>query len=207
MYVGSVGIQALVEGINNGNNPKMTAIELLQFGNRSEYRFTKEVLDASMLILSKTVSLARSGVLRFSPTRIFFRITSACVFLLKALGLGALRRELTESLDLLDQVTEALASLASDDAHPWGKYAVLIQRYAMQFRQKIGPSAVRTPAADAPTPSLQQPTQSPRGGAFAAERTGEFAGLAYSLFFDPADGTTDDWLMEPWDMWMPSADM
>lgn len=156
MYVGSVGIQALVKSVDSSNNRKLTVYELLCLGNQSDFKFTKDVIDASRSILSKTVSFARSGVLRFCPARVFFRITSACVFLLKALGLGALHRELSESLNLLDQCTEALASLASDGDQPWGNYAILIKRYARQFRRKIEPAAARSPA-EAPASNTRGP--------------------------------------------------
>lgn len=206
MYVGTIGIQALVESVNNSANGKITVYELLHLGNRSEAMFTSEVINASTSVLRKTISMARSGILRFCPVRVFFRITSICVGLLKALGLGAPQQELCESLHLLDQCIDALSSLASDDDQLWGKYAVLIKRYARQFRRKIDPSISHS-LAHTHTIGSQSVSTAGEEDTLQVDTLDDLQDFDdISHLFESLDGTTDDWLTQPWDACMLPSD-
>ena len=81
---------------------------------KNEYDFIEEVIDGSDAILSLVISLSESQhplqqanqqklLLQYLPIRIFLRIISSSVFLLKALSLGVRMAKLHESLRLLDQ--------------------------------------------------------------------------------------------------------
>lgn len=205
MFVASVGIQDLVERLKTDMGTNLAISNILRLGNTSDFQSTKEVLDASLSILTKTVELARSNVLRYCPARVFFRITSACVFLLKILGLGILNTEMTESLGLLDRCIDALAS-ASDENYLWGKCAILIRRYARHFKNKI--EAVNSgPAAVAISNSISSsiPVESDFNPGAANGEMQNSSDLPYD--FETLDGIMDTWQMQPWDLWMSSSNM
>lgn len=107
IYLGSLGIQALVEGMSKDTNQDTQAAA--QVGGRSSNALVSEVTEASSAILSKSIALARAKILRFCPARTLSRITSACIFLLKALGLSKSGGESFTSLNVLDECLEVLS--------------------------------------------------------------------------------------------------
>ena len=200
-----VGHSSVGSGGRGSSNVTMGDIPRLK--NMSDFHSTKEVLDACLSILSKAVSLANSNVLRYCPARVFFRITSACVFLLKTMGLGLLNADTTKSLGLLHECAEALACSASDDNHPWGRYAALIERYAQHFRSKMD-KVTKAPAAPPMSHAMAAliPVEgdvNPAGADGEGRNTEDLCNLFGSL-----DESMDDWLMQqPWDLGIPSSNM
>jgi hypothetical protein len=194
MYVSSIGIQVLFADFQTGADPKATIVPILHRTASSELKYVQEVINASSSILSKAIALRSSGVLRFCPARVFFRIVSACVFLLKALYLSALRPDFSQSLNLLDQCMDALASLPAEDDSPWPKYAELTQRYAHKLRQRL----------EAPhVPSFSASLGLDRAQTYDEDETHRTNDD--TCVFDPFLGATDDWPVHAWDFWMPSA--
>jgi hypothetical protein len=103
MYINSVAIQALVERMSNREGPDTELdYDFLEVENSQDYKYVQKVTDASRQILQATVILAEEGILCYSPVRVFLRITSASIFLLKAISLGARNYELQKSLGILD---------------------------------------------------------------------------------------------------------
>jgi hypothetical protein len=81
--------------------------------------------------------LAEEGILCYSPARVFLRITSASIFLLKAISLGARNHELQKSLGILDQCIQALRSSTLDDIHLSSRFGMLIDRHVKRFRRNF----------------------------------------------------------------------
>ncbi|KAH8705052.1 putative C6 transcription factor [Talaromyces proteolyticus] len=160
VYTHSFGMQAVVERAltetnnsttNNNNNynntttkspnpplytsstPPNTEIIL----DPIDYEFIQEVIDGSCQILKKVIDLAETDKLRFSPVRIFLRVTSSSIFLLKALSLGVRHAKLQESLDVLDRSIQALRSNILDDVHLASRYAILLEVHVSRLRRNL----------------------------------------------------------------------
>jgi hypothetical protein len=160
MYINSLAIQAVVErtlsqtnqpattcasSSSNSRNTKDTGQgipdELLVTSiSTSDYAIISEVVDASVQILNKTITISRSGQLLYAPVRIYLRIVSASIFLLKAISLGARNTNIQSSLAVLDECIQMLQSSAGDEMHLSSRYGTLIQRHVDRFRRNfVGP--------------------------------------------------------------------
>ncbi len=90
IYANSLGMQAVVERTleeadsSEGSPDDALAISV----DAADYEFIQEVVDGSCAILQKVIKLADNGALLFSPVRIFLRITTSAIYLLKGLSLG-----------------------------------------------------------------------------------------------------------------------
>jgi hypothetical protein len=58
--------------------------------------------------LQKVCQLSETGALRYSPVRIFLRITTSSIYLIKGLSLGSRNAKLQSCLDILDAAIRAL---------------------------------------------------------------------------------------------------
>lgn len=74
------------------------------------------------------------------PIRIFLRMISSSVFLLKALALGVRTTKLQKSLHLLDQAIDALQSNQQDDIHLVSQYAALLKIHVSRLQQTFARS-------------------------------------------------------------------
>ncbi|KAK2743768.1 hypothetical protein FQN57_004705 [Myotisia sp. PD_48] len=138
VYTNSIGMQAVVERVlAEADND--TVMDDVRQNNMDEidYEFIQEVIDGSCHILQKVISLAETGALRFSPVRIFLRITSSSIFLLKALSLGVRNAKLQECLDILTRSIQALRSSSLDDIHLASRYATLLESLLSRLRRSF----------------------------------------------------------------------
>ncbi|KAH7310059.1 hypothetical protein BKA65DRAFT_485274 [Rhexocercosporidium sp. MPI-PUGE-AT-0058] len=71
------------------------------------------------------------------PMRILFRITSASLFLLKAISIGGPSADLQISLKILDESDTALRATPIDDMDLASRYATLIERHVARFRHNF----------------------------------------------------------------------
>ncbi|CEO60722.1 hypothetical protein PMG11_05290 [Penicillium brasilianum] len=137
VYTHSVGMQAVVEravadaDLNNLDDVRPMTID------PTDYEYIQEVIDGCCQILQKVTHLAEVGALRFSPVRIVLRITSASIFLMKALSLGTRQATLRESLEVLERSISALKSNALDDVHLSTRYATLLDMHVSRLRQNL----------------------------------------------------------------------
>ncbi|OKL56252.1 hypothetical protein UA08_08524 [Talaromyces atroroseus] len=152
VYTHSFGMQAVVERIladsstnpvsSNNNNtvdPTSTAQATTTEINLDpiDHEFIEEVIDGSCQILKKVIELAQADKLRFSPVRIFLRVTSSSIFLLKALSLGVRHTKLQESFDILERSIQALRSNILDDVHLASRYAILLEVHLSRLRRNM----------------------------------------------------------------------
>lgn len=103
--------------------------------SRSEHGFIEEVIDGTCAILTHIISLPGPKPLSFYPVRVFLRVISSSIFILKALALGARPTKLQESLDLLDQAIAVLDSDLLDDIYLVSRYAALLKIHVSRLRQ------------------------------------------------------------------------
>jgi hypothetical protein len=142
LYINSLAIQAVVERALPQSNDSSSSRDALLISNMSpsDYALNAEVVGAACHILRKTVSLAHSGLLRFAPVRLYLRIISASIFLLKAMSLGCGNNELQVSLGVLEECIQALKTTAIDSMHLSSRYGTLMERHVTRFRRNfVGP--------------------------------------------------------------------
>lgn len=138
VYTNSIGMQAVVERILAESNPESVGDDIRQATvDEIDYEFIQEVIDGSCHMLQKVCELAENGKLRFSPVRIFVRITSSSIFLIKALGLGVRNAKLQKSLEILTRSIYALRSNALDDIHLSSRYATLLEVLVSRLRRSF----------------------------------------------------------------------
>jgi hypothetical protein len=136
VYTHSVGMQAVVERAIADGNADEEEVRPMNI-DPIDYEYIQEVIDGCCQILEKVTQLADIGALRFSPVRIFVRITSASIFLMKALSLGTRQAKLRESLDVLERTIQALRSNALDDIHLSTRYATLLETHVSRLRRNL----------------------------------------------------------------------
>lgn len=142
VFTHSFGLQAVVEraladSTMDGDVDEMGPVSI----DNIDYEFIQEVIDGSCQILQKVIELARTDQLRFSPVRIFLRVTASSIFLLKALSLGVRQAKLQESLDVLERGVQALRSNILDDVHLASRYAMLLEVHISRLRRNLVASA------------------------------------------------------------------
>jgi hypothetical protein len=147
-------MQAVVERTLAETDPDVPQEDNLSFNlEPRDYDFIQEVVDGSCQILQKVCQLSETGALRYSPVRIFLRITTSSIYLIKGLSLGSRNQKLQSSLDILEGAIRALrASKQSsilepclililpgtlDDMHLASRYATLLDLHVARLRESF----------------------------------------------------------------------
>lgn len=107
---------------------------------RDENDYIEDVVDGACADLARIVSLSNDMSLQYLPVRVFLRMISSSVFLLKGLALGIRTTKLQESLHLLDQAITVLQSGQLDDVHLVSRYAALLKIQVSRLRQTFDSS-------------------------------------------------------------------
>lgn len=116
----------------------MASPDILQSSITSvDYAFIKEVIDGSCQVLESVNRISQAGSLRHCPIRIFLRIITASIFLLKALSLGTRTADLQASLNILEAVSQALQQSNLDDMHLACRYGELLDMHLQKFREGL----------------------------------------------------------------------
>ncbi|KAF2016478.1 hypothetical protein BU24DRAFT_202519 [Aaosphaeria arxii CBS 175.79] len=138
IYTNSLGMQAVVERTLAESDPDGPQEDILSMTiEPRDYEFIQEVVDGSRQILQKTTQLAESGALRYSPVRIFLRITTSSIYLIKGLSLGVRNAKLQSSLDILDNAINALRQSVFDDMHIASRYSTLLELHVKRLRESF----------------------------------------------------------------------
>ncbi|KAJ5648738.1 hypothetical protein N7490_005110 [Penicillium lividum] len=201
VYTHSVGMQAVVERAladadSNFDDARPMTIE------QTDYEYIQEVIDGCCQILRKVAQLAETGALRFSPVRIVLRITSASIFLMKALSLGTREAVLRESLEVLEKSISALKSNALDDVHLSTRYATLLEMHVSRLRRNLLASSKAVKNSRGAT---RRSSMGPPPWTDASDRPNQAnptipPDLSSDLGFIPSlNDMTDDWLSLPFD--------
>ncbi|CAI6333894.1 unnamed protein product [Periconia digitata] len=197
IYTNSLGMQAVVERTLAETDPDGPQEEVLPLNlEPRDYDFIQEVVDGSCQILQKVVQLYDSGALRYSPVRIFLRITTSSIYLIKGLSLGSRNQKLQSSLDILDAAIRAMRSSTLDDMHLASRYATLLDLHVARLRESFVASA-RPPRIPSRGTSVEKGATS--GMDFLNNHNAGQSGIA-SLAED-VNGMMpdDDWLALPFD--------
>jgi hypothetical protein len=212
MYINSIAFQALVE---RASQTSLGDTWLEQDFIRKEYaqdaHFIDDVRESSGHILRIAKALSDEGVLRHCPVRVFVRIVSASIFLIKTLSVGSREVDARASLEQLDGGIKALMNNDAGDIHLSNRYAELIARHVRRFKRSLKPRKSRRHSTEA-----QNPDQNVRRSENNPERSSSFqAGNEWQLpaangdnmvigptdISIPMDGGAfaawDDWLSRP----------
>lgn len=134
-YTHSIGMQAVVERILADSEPE-TEIRAVNV-DAVDFDFIQEVIEGCCQVLCKASELGEAGALKFSPVRIFLRITTSSIFLMKALSIGTRHAKLRESLDIIERCIQALKLNALDDIHLSTRYAALLETHVSRLRRNL----------------------------------------------------------------------
>lgn len=137
-YTNSLGMQAVVERTLAESDPDAPHEDVISMTiEPRDYEFIQEVVDSCCQILQKTTQLAESGALRYSPVRIFLRITTSSIYLIKSLSLGVRNAQLQTSLDILDRAIHSMRQTSLDDMHLASRYATLLETHVSRLRESF----------------------------------------------------------------------
>ena len=204
VYTHSVGMQAVVERVLADGEPNLEEVRPLNIDS-IDYEYIQEVIDGCCQILQKVTQLAETGALRFSPVRIFLRITSSSIFLMKALSLGARQAKLRESLDILERTIQALKSNALDDIHLSSRYATLLNLHVSRLRRNLlvssrGKNSRGTTTTSSTCPPSRPDNGTGNGNSTMVNSTPLSHGMSDISFNQSLnDMAADDWLSLPFD--------
>lgn len=152
--------RALTESGNEDNPTERLVMSI----EGIDYSHIQEVIQGSCDLLTKVVDLAEKDTLRFAPIRIFLRITTASVFLLKALSIGVRNNQLRAALNILDRSINALRSSVLDDMHLANRYTTLLDIHVKQLRKGFAQSSKHAGPTNPITRSQSMdPTQTGNG--------------------------------------------
>lgn len=168
MYINSLALQAIIDRctttqplqppVDKDKKPPTTSappeqpsFAILMKSNHRDLPFITEVVDASRCVLTTIVErMAPTSELKHAPVRIYLRILSAAMFLLKTFALGAKEDDITVSLELMDQTVAVLRSQSCDDVHLGLRFGELLEtltkRVRMRFVRMQGGSRADSPA-------------------------------------------------------------
>ncbi|KAB8199391.1 hypothetical protein BDV34DRAFT_218079 [Aspergillus parasiticus] len=128
VFTNSIKVQSLVEKILNSPTQSAT----------TDRTCIDEVINRSSEILQW---LLIQPSIQYLPIRVFLRIISSSIFLMKALALGVRTTQLHASLNLLEQTITTLQSSSLDDMQLVSQYASLLQIHVSRLRQTFMTSA------------------------------------------------------------------
>ncbi|KAF1997171.1 C6 transcription factor-like protein [Amniculicola lignicola CBS 123094] len=197
IYTNSLGMQAVVERTLAETDPDGPQEDILPMHlEPRDYDFIQEVVDGSRTILEKTTQLAMSGALRYSPVRIFLRITTSSIYLIKGLSLGVRNAKLQSSLDILDRAIHAMRQSTLDDMHLASRYATLLELHVARLRDSFIVSS-RPPRLPARCDPLDKSASS--GMDFLNNHNAGGSGIAALAEDVTGLMPDDDWLALPFD--------
>ncbi|KAL5339446.1 hypothetical protein BJX70DRAFT_153168 [Aspergillus crustosus] len=198
-YTHSIGMQAVVERVVADSNPNVeiraTNIDPVDF------EYIQEVIEGCCQILQKVTELGETGALKFSPIRVFLRITTSSIFLMKALSIGTRHAKLRESLDTLERCIRALKTNALDDIHLSSRYAALLETHVSRLRRSLLASSKATRSRGCTARSSLGPLQNTDTEGSTPTMDVSATQTIPDLEFVPSfsDLAADDWLSLPFD--------
>ena len=201
VYTHSVGMQAVVERAVADSDPNSFDDVRPMTIDPTDYEYIQEVIDGCCQILQKVTHLAEVGALRFSPVRIVLRITSASIFLMKALSLGTRQATLQESLAVLEKSISALKSNALDDVHLSTRYATLLDMHVSRLRRNLLASSknIKTSHGTTQRSSMGPPPWPENGDRSTQINTPVSQDLSDLGLMPSLQDMADDWLSLPFD--------
>lgn len=212
VYCNSIGMQAVCERALAGHATETAFLErpTLSF-DTDDQAYIQEVIAGSCAMLEKAITLAHKDTLRFAPVRVFLRITTASIFLLKAMSIGVRNGQLKTALGVLHRSVQALRSSVLDDMHLANSYAALLEIHIKRLQKSFlkstrgalpSSSTTRLPSVESSGYDIRQNTATaaqPNEGTSAEW----FAQLEdwdnFSLNLDSISSTDNDWLSLPFD--------
>jgi hypothetical protein len=199
IFTSALGLQAVVERTiaetSNGGSAFGNTNQFLV--DATDYEFIQDVVDSSLEILKMAIRLAESGRLVYAPVRIFLRLTSASIHLLKGIGIGVGASKLRSSLQTLNKCISCLRSSAPDDMHLGSSYATLLEIHVNQLQERFIPTE-RPPNFATRPPSLEGAEVDAAAKVDAAGQDGMAADGVADVNLETNNGDLDMYLPEEW---------
>jgi hypothetical protein len=143
LWVNGLSMQAIFSRhLNKDQDQDQGALPLerssgdIAMEEQPEFPLVLEAITEAQKILRKAIEWAAAGTLQFHPCRSFYRISGACVFVIKAIVLGVQHAkpgsryiDMPSLFTLLQRCTKALKVSASDEHHPATYFSKLIRRH------------------------------------------------------------------------------
>lgn len=147
--------------------------------------FIQELIQDCHALLLTAEQLAHAQVLRYAPIRTLIYVTSASVFLMKAMSVQIRNVDLKSSLSVLERGIKVLKSSPVDDMDFAARYASLIEKNVAHFMANFKasrPSRHHSPRGDVAVSHL---SSSGRPDSL----RGPMAGASYISSMPPMDAT------------------
>lgn len=141
-FTSSIGMQACVEKFTGDEifgetNSTVKCLTKHLQTNHEDREMIEDVITSGCLILSRIIEMSQRISIQHLPFRIFLRVISSSIFLLKALALGNRIAEVYASLDLLDKTIAMLQSSPLEDIHLVSRYAELLYVHVSRLRRSF----------------------------------------------------------------------
>jgi len=208
IYCNSVGMQAVCSRAFADHTLKTGPLRTpLSSLDPSTQTYVEEVIAGSCDLLRRVVGLAEEGTLHLAPVRIFLRLATSSVYLLKAMSIGVRPSQLQSALPVLQATIDALNTCGLDQMHLANSYATLLSMHIKRLKQsflassrQLGPSRPLTrPGSPRPgvhsssTGSAQVNSMGDDNGLDPVTNLGDWDEFNFNL---QGDG---DWLSLPFD--------
>lgn len=146
VYISSLSLQALIERLNRRSSSDIWLDQAFQRNEYTEeFKSIHAVREASREALAIAIKLGESGSLRYCPVRVFLRIVSASIFLLKSISVGSRNEDFHYDLDILNRCNQVLKANQHDDIDLSARYGTLIGRHVQRLIKKFGLQATGGP--------------------------------------------------------------
>lgn len=159
IYCNSVGMQAICNRFaDNSTTPNPLRTSFMS-SDPSAQIYVEEVITGSCDLLRRVVRLADKGVLHLAPVRIFLRLATSSVYLLKVMSIGVRPSQLQAALQVLQQTIDALNSCGLDEMHLANSYATLLTMHIRRLKKRFLASSHQL---DPSQPRTRQSSPRPR---------------------------------------------
>lgn len=146
LWINGLSMQAIFSRHLN-KDQEQTALPLeTSAGNiameaQPEFPLVLEAVTEAQKVICKAIEWSAAGTLQFHPCRTFYRISGACVFVIKAIVLGVQHArpgnryiDMQGLFHLLQRCAKALEVSASDEHHPATYFSKLIRRHLAKLQ-------------------------------------------------------------------------
>ncbi|KAH6874051.1 hypothetical protein B0T10DRAFT_449475 [Thelonectria olida] len=147
MHINSLALQAVTERYLHNQLSRQSSVDQAQLRlhgcTPDDWQFVRDIAEGCRSMLQAVVyGLIPGNHIRHTPIRIYFRIASGIMLLLKTFLLGAPLHEVNMSINLVDATVEALQNCGLDEAHLASRLVELLKPLPEELRGRF----VRLPA-------------------------------------------------------------
>lgn len=142
LWINGLSMQAIFSRHLNGNQEQNALLlepsaRNIAMEAQPEFPLVLEAVAEAQKIIRKAIEWSVAGTLQFHPCRSFYRISGACVFVIKAIVLGVQQHarpgsryiDMPSLFNILQRCAKAFEVSASDEHHPATYFSKCIRRH------------------------------------------------------------------------------